>query len=184
MKKRIWLIIIIILAIVSLLVVDTYALFETNASSENDFDVGQWSILLNDYDVALTSTITLSDFQYSANQHTAPGYLAPGRSAYFDIEIDASGTEVSVTYTLSIDSSQIEEYPNMVFSIKNMDTNQEIVSNEYSGVTLVGDNNRVINLRIFLNWQNNSNYDESDTSLIGGDLEFVIGANFEQYLGE
>ena len=27
-------------------------------------------------------------------------------------------------------------------------------------------------------------YDESDTSLIGEELEFVIDANFEQYIGE
>ena len=184
MKKRLLLIIIVLLAIISLVAIDTYALFETSADAENDFDVGEWLILLNNYDVSLTRTINLNSFQYSQNSHTADGYIAPGRSGYFDVLIDASQTEVSVEYDLSIDSSQIEDYPNMVFSIRNMDTNQEIVGNDYTGVIRLTDSDKTISLRIFLTWQNNPLYDESDTSLIGENLQFEIDANFTQYLGE
>lgn len=183
MKKIIWIVSIFALLVTILIITDTYGLFETNASSNSELSIGKWKIKVNDVDISLVESITLSDFTYSASQHTADGYFAPGRSAQFEIEIDASECEVSAEYTLDIDDSQIEEYPNIYFSIEDVDTGNVIVSNTYSGTILLSDVDRVKTLRINLNWVNNSLYDESDTSTIGKTLSFIIDADFKQYLG-
>ena len=65
-----------------------------------------------------------------------------------------------------------------------MATNQEIDSNTYSGVILLNTQNRTTTLRITLVWDNDPDYDISDTSLIGEELAFTINANFKQYVGE
>ena len=184
MKRVLYLLSIAILLIAILVLMDTYALFETDATGEVEQDIGKWRIEVNDVDISLQDTITLSDFTYSVNSHTDDGYFAPGRSATFDIEIDTSGCDVSVAYALSIDDSVIEDYPNIYFSIMDADTNQALSTNTYSGVISVSSQNRVKNLQISLNWLDDSSYDESDTSLIGEELAFVIDANFQQYLGE
>ena len=183
MKKTIWLISIIALLLTMLILADTYGLFETNASADSELTIGKWKIKVNDVDISLVQSITLNDFTYSASQHTADGYFAPGRSAQFEIEIDASECEVSVEYDFVIDDSQIEDYPNIYFTIEDVDTGNTIVSSSYSGTILLSDVSRVKTLRVNLNWVNNPLYDESDTSTIGKTLSFIIDADFKQYLG-
>ena len=183
MRKKIWLIAIITLLITVFSIVSTYALFETNASGDSIMEIGKWKIYLNDVDISTANTITLNDFTFSGSNHIQNGYFAPGSSAIFDIEIDASESDVSIAYDLDIDDSALDDHPNIAFSITNMNTNQSINSNTYSGVIGVNDQNRVINLRISLVWSNNASYDENDSILIGDELEFLITADFEQYLG-
>ena len=184
MKRYLFIILSFAIIVTLLAIVDTFALFETNGTSTAELEIGKWHIELNGEDISLEDEITLDDFTYSQSSHTDSGYFAPGMSALFDIEIDASLSDVSVSYDLLIDDSILEDYENIYFSIKNMDTNQEINSNSYSGVINLNDLNRTVNLRISLIWEDDSDYDESDTSLIGEDLEFVINADFKQYLGE
>ena len=183
MKKRLFLIATVLLLVTTITVLSTYALFETNATAETDLDIGRWEIKLNNTDISLTESITLNNFVYNNGVHTEDGYFAPGSSAYFDVVIDTSDTDVSVAYDLEIDDSQIEDYPNIHFSIQNMATNQTISGTNISGVINLSDQNRTITLRISIIWDNLLAYDESDTSLIGEELAFVLNANFEQYTG-
>ena len=165
-------------------IVDTYGLFETNAMALSELDVGQWQIYVNNVDVALNETITLSNFNYTSSQHTDSGYFAPGIDCWFDLVIDMSSAEVSVDYELEIDDSAIDDYDNIYFSILDINTNQTVTSNTFSGVSLVSDNNRVKTLRIYLNWDDDPLYDESDSTLIDGELAFEVTAHFIQYIGE
>lgn len=173
-----------VLLITTLVVVDTYALFETNGSTDKELDIADWTILLNDVNVSESKTITLNDFTYVNGLHTQDNYFAPGSSAYFDLVIDASSAEVSVEYTLTIDDTVIADYPNIYFTIVDTDTNNQITDSEYSGVIPLSSQNRTKTLRINLVWDNDPDYDESDTSLIGETLAFTIDANFKQYIGE
>ena len=184
MRKKIWFIVIIAVTLTIFSIVNTFALFETNGYSDTEMEIGKWKIYVNDVDISVANTITLDDFVYSASSHTDDGYFAPGRSATFEIEIDASESEVAIEYSLEIDDSAIEDHPNISFSITNLDTNQVINDTEYTGVINLNDSDRTINLSIALNWANNTLYDEDDTELIGEELEFLIQANFKQYLGE
>lgn len=183
MKKRLFLIATVLLLVTTLVIVTTYGLFETNAYADTDLDIGRWVIKLNGTDITLSETITLNNFVYNNGAHTEDGYFAPGSSAYFDVVIDTADTDVSVSYDLEIDDSQIEDYPNIHFSIQNLTTNQTISGTNISGIIGLSDQNRTITLRISVIWDNLLQYDESDTSLIGEELAFVLNANFEQYTG-
>jgi plastocyanin domain-containing protein len=183
MNKKLWLIVLIAFLITIISISGTYALFETNGESSNELEIGKWKIYVNDEDISLAQTITLNDFTYSVNSHTEDGYFAPGRSASFDIEIDTSESDVSVMYDFDIDTSALDDHPNISLSITNLNTNQVLSTNNCSGVILLSDQNRTITLRMTLNWQNTNVNDPDDTALIGEELEFLITANFKQYLG-
>lgn len=173
-----------VLLLTMLFIVQTYALFETNASADSAIDVGKWIILLNGNNVTETKTLTLSDFTYVNGSHTEDGYFAPGSSAYFDLTIDATNSDVSVIYQLDVDDTQLANYPNIYFSVTDLATNEELTTNSYSGIIMLNDTNRVKTLRINLVWDNQQEYDEVDTSLIGEELKFTINANFKQYIGD
>ncbi len=183
-KVKILIVALFVLLMTTLVIFQTYALFETNGNATKTLDIGDWSILLNNVDVSQSRTITLNDFHYTNGSHTRSNRFAPGSSAYFDLVIDASDSQVSVEYDLEIDDSAIEDYPNIYFSITDMGSNQVLDSNTYSGTILLSSQNRVTTLRITLIWDNDPDYDETDTSLIGGNLAFTIDADFKQYLGE
>ena len=183
LKYKVVLLGLFILLITTIVVIDTYALFETDSEADSDFTIGAWSILLNDVDVVETQTITLNDFNYTNGVHTKSDRFAPGSSGYFDLEIDASGCDVSVEYELDVDDSALNDYPNIFFTITDMDTNQTISTNPITGTILLSAASREKHIRFTLNWTNNSQYDASDTSLIGETLAFEITATFTQYLG-
>ena len=184
MKKKFILLGAFVLVILCLAVVDTYGLFETNATADSVFDIGNWEILLNGNDVALEQTITLSDFVYQNGSHTESGYFAPGSTAYFDLTIDASNSDVAMEYELDLDTSEFDDYPNINLVVTDMDTNTVISGDTISGEIMLNDATKTINLRLSLVWTNNALYDESDTSLIDGDLAFNIHAYFAQLIEE
>ena len=181
---KLFIIAIFVLLITTFLIVETYALFETDATGEKEIDIGKWTILLNGNDVVETKTITINDFVYNNGQHTENGYFAPGTSAYFDLIIDASSSDVSVSYQLEIDDSVLEEYPNIYFNVTDLDSNETVNTTNYEGLIRLSDSSKVDHIRINLVWDNQSQYDESDTSLIDGELEFPITANFIQSIAE
>ena len=182
-KIRLILVFIIFALITTMVITETFALFETNATSTDELTIGAWKIYVNQNDVNLNETITLNDFTYTARTHTENGYFAPGSSGTFDIIIDASESDVSVAYDLDIDNSELTDHPNITFGIKNMTTNQEILSNTYNGTLLLNDANRTVTIRITLTWNDQLTYDPNDSELIGESLSFPIELHFIQYTG-
>ena len=174
----------ILCGITALVVSNTYALFETNANATSDFQIGKWVIKLNNKDISLSKIITLDDFTYVNTNHVEEGYFAPTSKAEFEIDIDASETDTSVEYTLEIDDSNISEYPNIRFKIIDLDTNQETTEVNISGIMHLDDTNKTKRYKISLEWNNDADYDESDTSLIGEELQCKLSLDFKQYLGE
>ena len=183
MKNRIFIISLIVLLFTLLIVIDTYALFETEVNGTGDMTIGKWKIKIDGTDASLLQTITLNNFIYSSSSHTQSGYFAPGMSATFDVEIDTRESDVSVQYDLTVDDEVLQQYPNMQFNVTNLTSNEVMAGTRFYGVVGVDDAQRVITLRITLVWNNLPQYDESDTTLNGGEIEFTIAANFSQYLG-
>lgn len=99
MNRRYLYILSILLVCVSVLIVsNTYSVFESNASGESDLPIGKWYIRLNDIDISSGQLINFSmnNFVYSDNDHVRDGYIAPGRSGYFDVVLNPTGTDVAI----------------------------------------------------------------------------------------
>lgn len=184
MKKKLIILGIIFAIITFFAIKGTYALFETNGEGEANFEIGKWVIKLNGKDISLSKIITLDDFTFTSSEHTENGYFAPGSTAEFEIDIDVSESDVSVEYEIEIDDSSLDDYPNINFKIYDLDTNEEMLSNSTSGVMELDNPVKTKSLKLVLEWENDPDYDESDTSLIGEELMFNTRVNFKQYLGE
>lgn len=182
MKVKLYLLAFTLLFVLAFIFMDTYALFETNSTADASFQMGRWIILLNDKDISLEKTITLDDFVYSTSSHTEDNYFAPGRSAEFILDMDVSLVDVSVDYSITIDDSSILEYPNIHFKIIDLDTNEEMISNTKSGTIYLTDTIKEKQIKVVLEWIDDEDYDESDTSLIGEELSFDVNVNFIQHI--
>lgn len=170
---------------------DTYAIFETDSTGEATFDIGSWVIKLNELDISSGQTVNFSmnNFNYTTNSHVKNGVIAPGRSGYFDVVLDPTGTDVSVRYDITLDIPD-EYMDNIIYYITTDDGNTvRTDENVYSGVLDLESirNGDIATLRVNIEWINDSNYDEQDTKLgIVPNNKISIPASITviQYLGE
>ncbi len=184
MKKKLILISILLIAIVSLNIVKTYGLFETNARAETVMTVGKWSISLNDTNITLQQSISFNDFVVTGSTHTEEGYLAPGSTGEFEVDIDVSNCDTSVEYNLSFDTTKFDNHPNIELRIVDEATNQEVSDEVLTGVIRLSDQDKTRKIKIQIIWNDIEEYNENDNELIGGSLDIVINSNFKQYTGE
>ena len=82
---------------------DTYAKYTSSVDETTNISIARWRILVNDYDIRSSSTTSnLISPTFSGNTNIASGVIAPTATGYFDIEIDATDTDLSFNYTISI----------------------------------------------------------------------------------
>ena len=184
MKRRLVICGLFAVAILCLAIVDTYGLFETNATATSTLDIGEWVILLNGNDLSVNQDVSISNFTYQNNSHIEDGYFAPGSTAYLDLIIDASDSDVAMEYELDIDTSEFDDYPNISLVVTDLSNNTVITGDTITGQILLNNPTKTISLRFSLVWTDNVLYDESDTSLIDASLAFNVDANFSQLLEE
>ena len=180
MKNKIVLLSIFMFLLLGLVIVDTYGLFETNANSTNTYEIGKWQILLNGEDVTLDKEITLNDFTYETDSHTEEGYLSPGGKAILDIIMDASNADTAISYSLNIDTTSIEEFPNLNVKVVDLENNEEMEEVNINGTIKLDDIKKKRELRMTLEWINDPLEDENDIKVIEKDISFPISMHFSQ----
>lgn len=170
MKKKLWLIVIIAFLICLYLVLDTLAVFESSATGTYNADIAKFKIKLNDNFISdgLEKTFVIDSFIYSEDNNTESGYISPGRSGYFDVELDANETDVAFMYEITLSPSE-ELNDNISYSVESLNGGNVSVSDDgvYSGEYSLSDieNNNIITLRINITWTDLEEYDENDTLL-------------------
>ena len=183
------------IAIVALIVCisqikQTYAKYIESKNGDAEFTVASWRILLNNSDITEGAEMSsLINPVYENNNNVASGVIAPGSEGYFDLEINATNTEVSFNYNISITSSENSDVEDLVISAYKVDDNAiTYVNGEVNNITdtinyAVQD--KVINLRIYFKWlegEGEQMNNEADTaaSVGGGTGKLNVSATFTQ----
>ena len=184
MKKRIILCGIFVLLITILTFVDAYGLFEANGEGTSNLEVGSWQILLNGTDVTVDEELSIDDFEYITDSHTEEGVLAPGGVAQLELLIDYSNVSTALTYEISFDLSDLEDFPNILLKVYNDKTNEEITGETITGQCLLNVADKTERLRIELEWQNDEDYDENDINVLEKDVSLSVHLHFSQLMEE
>ena len=96
-----------LLVLIIYIIGSTYARYINTVDMEGQVQIAKWAVKLNDTlmdTISTTQTVTLT---LSTNQYVADNRIAPDRSAYFDILLDPSGSEVAIDYIISCDFDHI-----------------------------------------------------------------------------
>lgn len=87
---------------------NTLAKYSTIVEDVPTVDIAKWNIMVNNEETiegqTLTNTIKLIP---NDSQTTANNKLAPGQEGYFDIIINPEGTEVSIEYTVQVNTTTL-----------------------------------------------------------------------------
>ncbi|MBR4178881.1 MAG: hypothetical protein IKR57_06010 [Bacilli bacterium] len=120
---------------------DTYAKYVSSAEASANLTIARWNILVNNQDILQNSnfTNTISP-EFLGTTHIRSGVIAPTAEGTFEIDLNGTSTDVSFTYTISL-----EENPN------NTVTDLAITKYEIDGVEYQYDEDDPITEDILLN---------------------------------
>ena len=95
--------VVIALLLVAYLISSTYARYSTVGNAEGKVDIAKWAVVMTaDDGTTLNSTTQDITFTVQSNTEVVPGKIAPAVTAKAEIELDLTGTEVSVDFTPTI----------------------------------------------------------------------------------
>ena len=95
--------VVIALLLVAYLISSTYARYSTVGEANGKVDIAKWAVVMTaDDGTTLNSTTQDIKFTVQSNTEVVPGKIAPDVTAKAEIELDLTGTEVSVDFTATI----------------------------------------------------------------------------------
>ena len=95
--------VVIALLLVAYLISSTYARYSTVGEANGKVDIAKWAVVMKaDDGTTLNSTTQDITFTVQSNTEVVSGKIAPAVTAKAEIELDLTGTEVSVDFTPTI----------------------------------------------------------------------------------
>lgn len=148
-----------------LLFYNTLARYTAVVRDTTTVNVANWNITINGQNVQeeqeLLSPISLTQ---GITQTTYNNKLAPGQTGYFDIVIDPTRTDVSVEYSIRLNSDKIPSDIKLTgYEILEDNINTNIQNNTINGEINLSESSQALTqsdiktLRIHWTWQDNDN---------------------------
>ena len=155
----------------------TYAIYKSSATGDAEASVAAWVVKVNNTNItsatANTYTFSASDIVWASNSNVANGKIAPGSTGTITIAIDTSGAEVAVDYTVSVDSSAID---NDKITVSNSGANA-------SGTIGVNENGKTINVTVVWTAEDVAATNTKDMAMAGTDISIPITVTLKQHTG-
>lgn len=171
-------------------VIGTYAIFETDVDTGTQTAIGAFKISLNGDDLTGTdNTFNVTSVNWGTNDNVLPGRASPGLSAYFDIEIDPTGTEVAVDYEVELDFASLNNPSIQFVSIKDsLNNDLTVISpNVYGGSLTIAEvlANTKETIRVNFTWidddQNNA-ADSTHVNQLNSQINIPVIVRVSQHL--
>lgn len=141
---------------------ETYAKYVTTSEGKINAKIARWNIKVNETDIKNNASLTqdiIPTFEKSEN--IAENVIAPTIKGYFDLNIDASAVDVSLTYQILIEENDlISDFIITGYQINDGNLINLTNTNEITNDILLDEVNRVQTIRIYFEW-----YDEADNKM-------------------
>lgn len=168
---------------------DTYAKYLESKEGNTDFTIANWKIVVNDKDISEGSTMSsLITPVYVANQNIASGVIAPSSEGYFDLNIDASKTEVSFKYDISVSTSDDSAVSDLKVTSYSIDGSEQVpvegVSNISNTVNYTATKKNIV-MRVYFKWidddtETMDNKADTKASIDGNSAKLKVNLSFTQ----
>lgn len=155
----------------------TYARYTSSANGEGNVDIAKWAVKVNDTDISKATTDFPLTFTTDTNADIVSGKIAPGGTATAYVDVDLTGTEVSVNFDCALAENATdnlkavfgENYESQV----SLSVGTPVLEGTTSNMTLDAANKVVrvgtaamsgkVRVPIVLTWVNKTENDAADT---------------------
>ena len=164
---------------------DTYGKYLTAAEATTELTIARWQIYVNDQDI-----VNNSDFSevitptFAGTSNIQSGVIAPTSTGSFNLEINGEDTDVSFTYTISLDTTgcNVSDLQITGYTIGN--THYNYTGNDITGDILLNDTNKVVSITFDVVWNDGTGStmnNAADTAASKtGPATFDVDVNFIQ----
>lgn len=170
----------------------TYAKYTESKDGNAEFDVATWQIKINNHDINDSAEMSsLINPIYESNSNIANGVIAPGSQGYFDININATDTQVSLQYEISIGPANTSDVADLKIYAYKIGNGETIQVNDQTG-TLTNrinnsDQSKTVNIRIYFKWiegtgETMNNDADTAASINNGTGKISVNARFTQVI--
>lgn len=136
---------------------DTYAKYVSSATANTDLTIARWNILVNSQDIIENSNFSqtiVPTFEGTTNIRS--GVIAPTAEGYFDITLNGQNTDVSFSYTISLDESDDNTVSDLVIYKYTIDGVDYTYDSSITGNILLNDEVKTKTIRFHVRWNDNA----------------------------
>lgn len=174
---------------------ETYAKYKNDITGVTNINVARWKIFVNNQDITESSTMSSAITPtFSGSEHIKSNVIAPTSEGYFDIIIDSSNTDVSFSYSISLENNPYTSVTDLIikgYKINNdIDNNeaemQEITEDGITGNILLSNNTNINTIRVYVEWNDDTstedmnNAEDTEASLSEEPAIVNVTLNFTQ----
>lgn len=164
---------------------DTYGKYLTAAEATTELTIARWQIYVNDQDI-----VNNSDFSevitptFAGTANIQSGVIAPTSTGSFNLEINGEDTDVSFTYTISLDTTDCNVSDLQITGYTIGNTHYNYTGNDITGDILLNDTNKVVSITFDVVWNDGTGStmnNAADTAASKtGPATFDVDVNFIQ----
>ena len=164
---------------------DTYGKYLTAAEATTELTIARWQIYVNDQDI-----VNNSDFSevitptFAGTSNIQSGVIAPTSTGSFNLEINGEDTDVSFTYTISLDTTDCNVSDLQITGYTIGNTHYNYTGNDITGDILLNDTNKVVSITFDVVWNDGTGStmnNAADTAASKtGPATFDVDVNFIQ----
>ena len=133
---------------------DTYGKYLTSAEANAELTIARWSILVNNQDIVNNSNfseVVVPTFAGTSNINS--NVIAPTSTGSFDLLINANDTDVSFTYTVSLDTSDCAVSDLTITGYTLNGNYYTYNGSDISNDILLTDVNKTISITFYVEWK-------------------------------
>lgn len=222
-KKKLFILALIVILLI-LIIMSTYSKYMSIGNGKATKKIAEWIIKVNGTDISTsliemkdTNTIgpgtiprddnkfVIEDFKWDWDSapHVKEPKVAPGMKGTFNINIDPTGTQVAIKYTIKIEKKVLTEFADINLKITGLKENgiTQTLKEDEAGNMIIekiktldeiqseDDNVRIDNLEIEITWENDdteegNKADSEIGALVNTKIKLPITVHVIQYTGE
>ena len=161
-KKKFLLVLIgLCISILSIILVQIYAKYLTNADGNTSINIASWNILVNDLSIKKNTDISNSIVPvFPGTEHISSDIIAPTAEGYFDLNLDFSHADVSFKYEINSCADPDSSIQDLVATGYSIDDGEKIEFQNYNET--ISDNIPLSNtkktrkIRIYIKWNDDT----------------------------
>ena len=166
---------------------DTYAKYVSSASANTTLTIARWNILVNSQDIIQNSDFSSTiQPQFNGTTYIKSGVIAPTSQGTFAVTLNGTNTDVSFTYTISVDENEDNTVTDLKITKYVIDNVEYTYNgNNITGNILFNDAVKTKTITFYVEWDDNTatetmdNSDDSDAAN-GGVAALDVNVNVIQ----
>ena len=150
------------ITIVIIIIYNSYSKYITSVNGNAAIGIARWKILVNNQDITQNNSLNnVISPVFPGGDNVASGVIAPTAEGYFDMEIDASDTDVSFKYIITTSDNADSAVSDLIISGYSIDggERQEITGEDgfkIENTISYTSTDKTVSLRVYLKWNDDS----------------------------